>query len=98
MNPKVNGQLQREWSWLIAIYLFLGGIGGGAYTIAAGWAILLSFSESQFQSRAPLQNRLVQTGKICDEVGLTADSNQNPVIQLRTRVPHPDQIRKLQCH
>ena len=35
MNPKVNGQLQREWSWLIAIYLFLGGIGGGAYTIAA---------------------------------------------------------------
>jgi formate-dependent nitrite reductase membrane component NrfD len=35
MNPKANGQLQREWGWLIAIYLFLGGIGGGAYTIAA---------------------------------------------------------------
>ena len=35
MDPKVNGQLQREWSWLIAIYLFLGGVGGGAYTIAA---------------------------------------------------------------
>ncbi len=35
MDPKANGQLQHEWSWLIAIYLFLGGVGGGAYTIAA---------------------------------------------------------------
>ena len=35
MDPKVNGQMQREWGWLIAIYLFLGGVGGGAYTIAA---------------------------------------------------------------
>jgi len=35
MNPKVNGQLQREWGWLIAAYLFLGGVGAGAYTIAA---------------------------------------------------------------
>ncbi len=35
MDPKVNGQLQREWGWLIAVYLFLGGVGGGAYTIAA---------------------------------------------------------------
>ena len=35
MNPKANGQIQREWGWLIAIYLFLGGVGGGAYTIAA---------------------------------------------------------------
>ena len=35
MDPKVNGQLQSEWGWLIAAYLFLGGIGGGAYTIAA---------------------------------------------------------------
>ena len=35
MDPKVNGQLQREWGWLIAIYLFLGGVGGGAYTVAA---------------------------------------------------------------
>jgi len=35
MNPKVNGQIQQEWGWLIAIYLFLGGVGGGAYTIAA---------------------------------------------------------------
>jgi formate-dependent nitrite reductase membrane component NrfD len=40
MNPKANGQLQTEWGWLIAIYLFLGGIGGGAYTIAAiNWFI-----------------------------------------------------------
>ncbi len=35
MDPKVNGQLQKDWGWLIAIYLFLGGVGGGAYTIAA---------------------------------------------------------------
>jgi formate-dependent nitrite reductase membrane component NrfD len=35
MDPKVNGQLQHEWGWLIAIYLFLGGVGGGAYTSAA---------------------------------------------------------------
>lgn len=35
MDPKVNGQLQKEWGWLIAAYLFLGGIAGGAYVIAA---------------------------------------------------------------
>jgi formate-dependent nitrite reductase membrane component NrfD len=35
MDPRVNGQLQKEWGWLIAIYLFLGGVGAGAYTIAA---------------------------------------------------------------
>lgn len=35
MNPKANGQLQTEWGWLIAVYLFLGGVGGGAYTMAA---------------------------------------------------------------
>ncbi|MHC4769045.1 MAG: NrfD/PsrC family molybdoenzyme membrane anchor subunit, partial [Planctomycetota bacterium] len=35
MNPKVNGQIQTEWRWLIALYLFLGGVGAGAYTIAA---------------------------------------------------------------
>jgi formate-dependent nitrite reductase membrane component NrfD len=35
MDPKVNGQLQHDWGWLIAVYLFLGGVGGGAYTVAA---------------------------------------------------------------
>jgi formate-dependent nitrite reductase membrane component NrfD len=35
MDPKVNGQLQHDWGWLIAAYLFLGGVGAGAYTIAA---------------------------------------------------------------
>jgi formate-dependent nitrite reductase membrane component NrfD len=35
MDPKVNGQLQHDWGWLIAVYLFLGGVGAGAYTIAA---------------------------------------------------------------
>jgi len=35
MDPKVNGQLQHDWAWLIAVYLFLGGVGAGAYTIGA---------------------------------------------------------------
>ncbi len=35
MDPRVNGQLQRDWGWFVAIYLFLGGVGAGAYTIAA---------------------------------------------------------------
>ena len=34
MDPKVNGQLQSDWSWLIAAYLFLGGVGSGAYVTA----------------------------------------------------------------
>ncbi|MFC1574706.1 DmsC/YnfH family molybdoenzyme membrane anchor subunit [Gemmatimonadota bacterium] len=40
MNPDANGQMQREWGWWVAVYLFLGGIGGGAYTIGAvNWLI-----------------------------------------------------------
>lgn len=35
MDPKVNGQIQEEWVWLVAMYLFLGGVGSGAYVIAA---------------------------------------------------------------
>jgi formate-dependent nitrite reductase membrane component NrfD len=35
MNPKMNGQIQTEWGWLVAVYLFLGGVGAGAYAIAA---------------------------------------------------------------
>ncbi len=35
MDPKVNGQVQTNWAWLIAAYLFLGGVGSGAYVIAA---------------------------------------------------------------
>ena len=35
MDPRVNGQLQKDWGWLVAIYLFLGGVGAGAYTVAA---------------------------------------------------------------
>jgi formate-dependent nitrite reductase membrane component NrfD len=47
MDSKVNGQLQKEWGWLVAIYLFLGGVGAGAYTIAAinllaSWSMELS--------------------------------------------------------
>lgn len=35
MDPKHEGQIQKEWGWLIAIYLFLGGVGSGAYAIGA---------------------------------------------------------------
>jgi polysulfide reductase chain C len=30
-SVKLDGQVQREWRWLIAVYLFLAGVGGGAY-------------------------------------------------------------------
>jgi len=46
MDPKANGQLQHEWGWLIAIYLFLGGVGGGAYVIAAINSMLGNSPES----------------------------------------------------
>jgi formate-dependent nitrite reductase membrane component NrfD len=35
MDPKYNGQLQHDWGWLVAAYLFLGGVGAGAYVISA---------------------------------------------------------------
>jgi len=31
MNSKLHGLVQTEWRWLIALYLFLAGAGGGAY-------------------------------------------------------------------
>ncbi len=42
MNSKLYGLVQTEWRWLIAIYLFLAGVGGGAYITAVvadflGW-------------------------------------------------------------
>jgi polysulfide reductase chain C len=30
-SAKLDGQVQSDWRWLIAIYLFLAGVGGGAY-------------------------------------------------------------------
>jgi polysulfide reductase chain C len=30
-SAKLDGQVQSEWRWLIAAYLFLAGVGGGAY-------------------------------------------------------------------
>jgi len=30
-SVKLDGQIQSEWRWLIAVYLFLAGVGGGAY-------------------------------------------------------------------
>lgn len=35
MEPKASGQLQKEWGWLVAAYMFLGGMAGGAYTLGA---------------------------------------------------------------
>jgi len=30
-SAKLEGQVQTEWRWVIAVYLFLAGVGGGAY-------------------------------------------------------------------
>jgi len=30
-SAKLEGQVQMEWRWIIAVYLFLAGVGGGAY-------------------------------------------------------------------
>ena len=30
-SSKLEGQVQTEWRWVIAVYLFLAGVGGGAY-------------------------------------------------------------------
>ncbi|MBU0595576.1 polysulfide reductase NrfD, partial [Candidatus Bipolaricaulota bacterium] len=43
MDSKLNGLVQTEWRWLIAVYLFLAGAGGGAHLVAVaadflGWA------------------------------------------------------------
>jgi polysulfide reductase chain C len=39
-SPKLEGQVQTEWRWIIAAYLFLAGVGGGAYLagVIAGFA------------------------------------------------------------
>ncbi len=35
VNHNMNGQLQKSWLWMVAIYLFLGGVGSGAYAVGA---------------------------------------------------------------
>ena len=45
MSSRLHGLVQTEWRWLIAIYLFLAGAGGGAYITAVtadflGWTKL----------------------------------------------------------
>ncbi len=35
INKKMNRHFQQSWKWMIAIYLFLGGVGAGAYIIGA---------------------------------------------------------------
>jgi formate-dependent nitrite reductase membrane component NrfD len=64
MNPKMNGQLQKDWHWLIAIYLFLGGVGAGAYVLA-GVSVLLGGAWGQFTDVAlSLSWPLVAVGSI----------------------------------
>jgi formate-dependent nitrite reductase membrane component NrfD len=40
MDPRANGQIQRDWGLLIALYLFLGGVGSGAYVIGAANSLM----------------------------------------------------------
>ncbi len=53
-NFRKKARLQKDWHWEVAIYLFLGGLGAGAYVVGAicgfleltnlaRWGILLSF-------------------------------------------------------
>ena len=39
---KIQARLQKGWNWMVAVYLFLGGVGSGAYVVGAiagfiGW-------------------------------------------------------------
>jgi polysulfide reductase chain C len=45
-STKLEGQVQIEWRWLIAVYLFLAGVGGGAYLtgVLADFASLTTFA------------------------------------------------------
>ncbi len=40
VKSRIERQVQEEWRGLIAIYLFLGGVGGGAYTVAGTGSLL----------------------------------------------------------
>ncbi|MDJ0764689.1 MAG: dimethyl sulfoxide reductase anchor subunit [Myxococcota bacterium] len=40
VRSRVERQFQEEWRGLIAIYLFFGGVGGGAYVVAAAGSLL----------------------------------------------------------
>ncbi|MCP4678888.1 MAG: polysulfide reductase NrfD [Deltaproteobacteria bacterium] len=40
VRSRIERQVQDEWRGLIAIYLFFGGLGGGAYTVAATGSLL----------------------------------------------------------
>jgi formate-dependent nitrite reductase membrane component NrfD len=35
IDHNMNGQIQQTWRWMVAVYLFLGGVGAGAYAVAA---------------------------------------------------------------
>jgi formate-dependent nitrite reductase membrane component NrfD len=35
IDHRMDGQIQHTWRWMVAIYLFLGGLGAGAYAVAA---------------------------------------------------------------
>jgi len=40
VKPRIERQVQEEWTGLVAIYLFLGGVGAGAYTVAGAATLL----------------------------------------------------------
>ena len=45
VNREMDGQGQHEWRWLIAAYLFLGGLGSGAYIVGAIAGLTLPSAE-----------------------------------------------------
>ena len=65
MDPKVNGQIQREWGWLIALYLYLGGLGAGAYTIAGINSFLGKMLEPSTQAGLWIGFWALAIGSLC---------------------------------
>jgi formate-dependent nitrite reductase membrane component NrfD len=74
----VNAQMQREWGWWIAIYLFLGGIGGGGYTIGAANRLVGEGAEASTMFGLWIGFPALAIGSIC----LLADLGSPPRVFL----------------
>jgi len=72
MDPKHEGQMQKEWGWWIAVYLFLGGVGSGAYAIGA----LNSFLGLPFELPTAIALWIAFPALCIGTVGLLADLGQ----------------------
>ncbi|MBW2528564.1 MAG: polysulfide reductase NrfD [Deltaproteobacteria bacterium] len=72
MDPKHEGQIQKEWGWWIAVYLFLGGVGSGAYAIGA----INSFLGVPFQLPTAIALWIACPALVVGSLALLADLGQ----------------------